>query len=247
MKQRLDAALFARGLCDSRAQAQRLILAGEVLVNGQPAAKAGMNVSSDAVLEVKEKPRYVSRGGFKLEGALRDFGVNVSGLTCMDVGSSTGGFTDCLLQNGAVKVYAFDVGTNQLVWKLRSDPRVVSREQFNVRHMETADVPETIDLAVFDLSFISLTLVLPPAMAVLHPSHGAVICLIKPQFELTRGDVGPGGIVRDAALHEKAVEKIRRFVSTQKGFCWRGCIPSPITGTDGNTEFLAWITRSSAS
>ncbi len=247
MKQRLDAALFARGLCDSRAQAQRLILAGEVLVNTQPAGKAGMNVADDAILEVKEKPRYVSRGGFKLEGALREFGIDVSGLTCMDVGASTGGFTDCLLQHGASKVYAFDVGTNQLVWKLRSDPRVVSREQFNVRHMQPDDVPEPIDLAVFDVSFISLTLVMPPVMAVLHPDRGAIVCLIKPQFELTRGDVGPGGIVRDPALHERAVEKIRSFVSTQPGFCWRGCIPSPITGTDGNTEFLAWITRSSAS
>ena len=241
IKQRLDAALFARGLCDSRAQAQRLILAGEVLVNSRPAGKAGMNVSDDAVLEVKEKPRYVSRGGLKLEGALREFGIDVTGFTCMDVGASTGGFTDCLLQHGAAKVYAFDVGTNQLVWKLRSDPRVVSREQFNVRHLLPDGVPEAMDFAVFDVSFISLTLVIPPVMAVLHPGHGAMVCLIKPQFELTRGDVGPGGIVRDPVLHGRAVEKIRGFVSTQPGFCWRGCMESPIKGTGGNTEFLAWI------
>ncbi len=246
-KQRLDAALFARGLCESRAQAQRLILAGEVLVNGQPAGKAGMAVADDAVLEVKEKPRFVSRGGFKMEGALREFGIRVEGMTCMDVGASTGGFTDCLLQHGAAKVYAFDVGTNQLVWKLRSDPRVISREQFNVRHMQSTDVPEVVDLAVFDVSFISLTLVMPPVMELLHAGHGAMVCLIKPQFELTRQNVGAGGIVRDPALHERAVEKIRQFVSTREGFCWRGCMESPIKGTDGNTEFLAWITRSSAS
>ncbi len=247
MKQRLDAALAARGLCDSREQAKRLILAGEVLVNGKPAAKAGTGVSDDDVLAVKEKPRYVSRGGFKLEGALTAFGVNVTGYTCMDVGASTGGFTDCLLQHGAARVYAFDVGTNQLVWKLRDDPRVVSREQFNVRHLQPGDVPEVIDLAVFDVSFISLQLVMSPVMDVLHPAHGTIICLIKPQFELTRGDVGPGGIVRDPALHQRAVDKIRGFVGTRPGFHWRGLIESPIKGTDGNTEFLAWITRSSVS
>ena len=247
MKQRLDAALAARGLCDSREQAKRLILAGEVLINGRPAAKAGTGVNDDDVLEVKEKPRYVGRGGLKMEGALQSFEVDATGLICMDVGASTGGFTDCLLQHGAAKVYAFDVGTNQLVWKLRSDPRVVSREQFNVRHLQPEDVPEPIDLAVFDVSFISLTLVMEPVMKVLHPERGAIICLIKPQFELTRDDVGPGGIVRDPELHQRAVEKIRRFVSTQPGFHWRGAIDSPIKGTDGNTEFLAWITRSSAS
>jgi 23S rRNA (cytidine1920-2'-O)/16S rRNA (cytidine1409-2'-O)-methyltransferase len=247
MKQRLDVALAARGLCDSREQAKRLILAGEVMINGQRAAKAGTSVSTDDVLEVKEKPRYVSRGGFKLEGALQAFGIDVAGFTCMDVGASTGGFTDCLLQHGAAKVYAFDVGTNQLAWKLRSDPRVVSREQFNVRHLQPSDVPGMIDFAVFDVSFISLQLVMPPVMSVLHPEHGAIICLIKPQFELTREDVGRGGIVRDPALHRQAVEKIRDFVSRQAGFHWRGVIESPIKGTDGNTEFLAWITRSSAS
>jgi len=225
----------------------RRILAGEVLINGQPAVKAGTGVDADDVLEVKEKPRYVSRGGFKLEGALKAFGIDVTGLNCMDAGASTGGFTDCLLQHGAAKVYAFDVGTNQLVWKLRSDPRVISREQCNVRHLQRSDVPEVIDLAVFDVSFISLRLVMPPVMAVLHPQRGAIICLIKPQFELPREDVGPGGIVRDPALHERAVEKIRSFVSGQPGFHWRGVIESPIKGTDGNTEFLAWITRSSAS
>ena len=247
MKQRLDIALAGRGLCDSREQARRLIIAGEVLVNGRPAAKPGSAVSGDDVLEVKERPKYVGRGGLKLEGALESFGIQPADFICMDVGASTGGFTDCLLQHGAAKVYAFDVGTNQLVWKLRSDPRVVSREQFNVRYLQAGDVPEPIDLAVFDVSFISLTLVMEPVMKVLHPERGGIVCLIKPQFELTRGDVGPGGIVRDPDLHRRAVEKIRSFVSIQPGFHWRGVIDSPIKGTDGNSEFLAWITRSSAS
>jgi len=243
MKSRLDSALHARGLCDSREQARRLILAGEVTVNGHPAAKPGTGVKDDDVLHVKEKPRYVSRGGFKLEGALTQFGITVTGLTCMDIGASTGGFTDCLLQHGAARVYAFDVGTNQLVWKLRSDPRVISREQCNVRHLQPADVPETIDLAVFDVSFISLTLVIPSVMAILHPGHGTLLCLIKPQFELSREDVQKGGIVRDPALHTRAVEKIRTFTASRPGWHWRGLIESPIKGTDGNTEFLAWISR----
>ena len=239
-------ALAARGLCDSREQAKRLILAGEVKVNGHPAAKPGQVVKADDVLEVKVKPRYVSRGGLKLEGALGAFGIDPGGLVCLDAGASTGGFTDCLLQHGAARVYAFDVGTNQLVWKLRSDARVVAREQFNLRHMVPGDVPEVVDLAVFDLSFISLTLVLPAVMGVLHGERGQMICLIKPQFELRREDVGAGGIVRDAGLHEAAVARIRQYIESCPGFCWRGCVPSPIKGTDGNTEFLAWVTRSLA-
>ncbi len=240
---RLDAALAERGLCDSREQAKRLILAGEVLVNGHPAAKPGQTVKPDDEIAVKSKPRYVSRGGLKLEGALTHFQMDPAGLTCLDAGASTGGFTDCLLQHGAAKVYAFDVGTNQLVWKIRSDPRVIAREQFNLRHLHPDDVPEPVDLAVFDLSFISLTLILPAVMAVLHPDHGQLICLIKPQFELRREDVGPGGIVRDPALHEQAVDRIRRFVAACEGWHWRGCTPSSITGTDGNVEFLAWVSR----
>ena len=241
-RQRLDAELAARGLVDSREQGRRLVLAGEVRVNGVPAAKPGQAVSGDDVLEVLEKPKYVSRGGLKLEGALGHFGINPEGMVAMDVGASTGGFTDCLLQHGAAKVYAFDVGTNQLAWRIRSDARVVAREQYNVRHLDPADVPEAPDLAVFDVSFISLRLVLPPVMKVLGVS-GQIVCLIKPQFELTRGDIGPGGIVRDPALHERAVATIRGFVEGCPGFQWRGHMDSPITGTDGNKEFLAWITR----
>ncbi len=238
-------ALAARGLCDSREQAKRLILAGEVKVNGHPAVKPGQVVKADDLLEVKAKPRYVSRGGLKLEGALGAFGIHPEGMVCLDAGASTGGFTDCLLQHGARRVYAFDVGTNQLVWKLRSDARVVAREQFNLRHLQPGDVPEAVDLAVFDLSFISLTLVIPAVMGVLDGERGQMVCLIKPQFELRREDVGAGGIVRDPGLHEAAVGRIRQYIEGCPGFCWRGCVPSPIKGTDGNTEFLAWVTRSS--
>jgi 23S rRNA (cytidine1920-2'-O)/16S rRNA (cytidine1409-2'-O)-methyltransferase len=244
-KERLDAALASRGLCDSREQAKRLILAGEVALNGHAVTKPGHIVKPDDELTVKTKPRYVSRGGLKLEGALTHFEINPAGLTCLDAGASTGGFTDCLLQHGAARVYAFDVGTNQLVWKIRSDPRVTAREQFNLRHLKPEDVPAPIDLAVFDLSFISLTLVLPSVMSVLHPDHGQLICLIKPQFELRREDVGPGGIIRDPALHQQAVDRIRRFVESTEGWHWRGCMTSPITGTDGNVEFLAWVSHQS--
>jgi len=240
--------MVEKALAASRERARALIMSGRVFVNGQVVDKPGAAMTADSLIEVSgaDLP-YVSRGGLKLEGALAAFGINPTGLTCLDAGASTGGFTDCLLQHGAVKVYAFDVGTNQLVWKIRSDPRVTAREQFNLRHLKPEDVPEPIDLAVFDLSFISLTLILPAVMAVLHPDHGQLICLIKPQFELRREDVGAGGIVRDLALHEQAVERIRRFVEGCPGFRWRGCVDSPIKGTDGNTEFLAWVSRSSAS
>ena len=171
---------------------------------------------------------------------LKSFDINPMGLTCLDVGASTGGFTDCLLQRGATKVHAVDVGTNQLVWKLRNDPRVVVKEQFNARHMVPEDLGEKVRLAVMDLSFISLTKVLPAVFSVLD-DEGSVVCLIKPQFELDREDISKGGIVRDPALHERAVEKIRRFVVDECRREWRGLIASPITGTDGNQEFLAWI------
>ncbi|HSJ02173.1 MAG TPA: TlyA family RNA methyltransferase [Verrucomicrobium sp.] len=239
-KQRLDHLLVARGLCPSREQGKRLILAGEVLVNDEPLTKVGQLVPEDVVIRIKEPPKYVSRGGFKLEGALAAFGVSVEGKVCFDVGSSTGGFTDCLLQNGAARVFAFDVGTNQLVWKLRSDPRVVSRENYNVRHLKAEDVAEPVDLIVADVSFISLTLVLPPAFQVLKPG-GEALVLIKPQFELSREEVGKGGIVRESSLHEKACQKIKTFVEAQPSCQWKGLTDSPIQGTDGNREFLAWI------
>ena len=189
---------------------------------------------------MRERPRFVGRGGFKLEGALDAFAIDPSGWVCLDVGASTGGFTDCLLQRGALRVHAVDVGTNQLVWKLRNDPRVIVKEQFNARHMVPDDLGEKVRLVVMDLSFISLTKVLPAVFSVLDEG-GSVVCLIKPQFELRREDVGKGGIVRDAALHQRAIDKIRRFVTEEQGRVWRGLIPSPITGTDGNQEFLAWV------
>ncbi len=241
-KERLDVLLHRRGLCGSREQAKRLILAGEVMLGGCSANKPGMMVAEDAEITVREAPRFVSRGGLKLEGALEHFRIDVSGRVCMDIGSSTGGFTDCLLQRGAAKVHALDVGTNQLVWKLRSDPRVVSRENFNVRHMKVEDIGEEVDLVVGDVSFISLTLVLPPALELLKPGGDAVV-LIKPQFELTREEVGRGGIVREPELHEKACRKIEDFVRARSGLRWMGLMASPITGTDGNREFLGWFQK----
>ena len=239
---RLDQAVVQRGLCDSREQAKRLILAGHVLLGGQPSTKPGTMIPDDAVITVKELPKFVSRGGLKLEGALDHFGISVEGCVALDIGASTGGFTDCLLQRGAAKVHAFDVGTNQLVWELRSDPRVFSRENFNVRHMVAADVGEPVDVIVADVSFISLTLVLPPAIEVLKPGGNAVV-LVKPQFELSRDEVGKGGIVRDAAGHAKACARIETFVQSRPNLCWRGIVESSIQGTDGNREFLAWFTK----
>jgi len=237
---RADALLTARGLCDSREQAKRLILAGEVRSGDRLIDKPSTKLPVDSPLEVKERPRFVGRGGFKLEGALDAFAIDPSGWVCLDVGASTGGFTDCLLQRGALRVHAVDVGTNQLAWKLRNDPRVIVRERFNARHMVPADLGESVRLAVMDLSFISLTKVLPAVFPVLAEG-GSVVCLIKPQFELRREDVGKGGIVREEAQHQRAVEKIRRFVTEDHGREWRGLIASPITGADGNQEFLAWI------
>jgi 23S rRNA (cytidine1920-2'-O)/16S rRNA (cytidine1409-2'-O)-methyltransferase len=238
--ERVDVLLVEKGLCESREQAKRLILAGEVRIGDRVIDKPGQKLAEDSALEVTEKPKFVGRGGIKLEGALEAFGIDPTGWVCIDVGSSTGGFTDCLLQHGAAKVHAVDVGTNQLVWKLRSDPRVVVKEQFNARHMVPEDLGEKVRLAVMDLSFISLTKVLPAVFSVLD-EEGSVVCLIKPQFELDREDISKGGIVRDPALHERAVEKIRRFVVDECRREWRGLIASPITGTDGNQEFLAWI------
>jgi 23S rRNA (cytidine1920-2'-O)/16S rRNA (cytidine1409-2'-O)-methyltransferase len=238
--ERVDALLVARGLCDSREQAKRLVLAGEVRSGDRVIDKPSTKLAGDAPLEVKEKQRYVGRGGLKLEGALDAFGIDPADWVCLDVGASTGGFTDCLLQRGAARVHAVDVGTNQLVWKLRNDPRVIAKERFNARHMVPSDIGEPVRLAVMDLSFISLTKVLPAVFPLLEEG-GSVVCLIKPQFELEREDISKGGIVRDPALHERAIEKIRRFVTEDHGREWRMLVPSPITGVDGNQEFLAWI------
>ncbi|MFO1483227.1 MAG: TlyA family RNA methyltransferase [Verrucomicrobiaceae bacterium] len=241
-RERLDLALVKLGVVPSREQAKRLIMAGEVSVMGRRITQPGWLVKEHEQIVVRQPPKFVSRGGQKLEGALEHFGIDVTGMTALDAGASTGGFTDCLLQRGAVKVFAFDVGTNQLAWKLRSDARVVSREQFNLRHMRREDVGEDVDIVVADLSFISLTLVLPAVLEVLRPGGHAVV-LIKPQFELTREEVGKGGIVREPELHAKACARIEGFVRQQSRLEWRGCVESSIQGTDGNHEFLAWIVR----
>ncbi|MFK7849731.1 MAG: TlyA family RNA methyltransferase [Akkermansiaceae bacterium] len=239
-KHRLDALLHNRGLCDSREQAKRLVLAGEVKVGDRVVDKPAERFEEDVVVHIKEKPRFVGRGGLKLEGALMYFDMDVTGWTCLDVGASTGGFTDCLLQRGAEKVHAVDVGTNQLVWKLRNDPRVMVKEKFNARYMTEEDLGERVRLAVMDLSFISLTKVLPAVFGVLEKG-GEVICLIKPQFELEREDVGRGGIVREEELRVRAVEKIRDFVTQEHSKEWLGSVPAKIAGMDGNQEFLARI------
>lgn len=240
-KERLDLVMHRRGLCDSREMAKRLIIAGEVRVDGHEGVlKPGLKVDEDVAIEVKSRPKFVSRGGFKIEKALDEFAIDVTGKVVFDAGASTGGFTDCVLQRGAAKVYAYDVGTNQLAWKLRSDERVISQEGFNLRYLAASDLPECVDLVVIDVSFISLTLILGPVFEVLKPG-GDIVCLIKPQFELKKEQIGKGGIVRDPALHEEAVEKIRSFVAGPLGKSWHGLTQSPISGTDGNIEFLAWL------
>lgn len=241
-KVRVDALLVAQNLCDSREQAKRLILAGEVSCGTERVNKPSEKYAEDADLRVKERPRYVGRGGLKLEGALKDFAIDVTGLVGIDVGSSTGGFTDCLLQHGAAKVHAIDVGTNQLVYKLRTDPRVIVKEQFNARELSLEVTGEPVDIAVMDLSFISLTKVLPAVDTVLKPG-ARIVPLIKPQFELQREQIGKGGIVREPALHREAVDKIRDFVTNELGWTWLLEIESPIKGTDGNTEFLAHLRK----
>ena len=237
---RLDQLLVERDLCDSREQGKRLIMSGNVVVEGVNQLKPGSRIACDSVIRIKERPKYVGRGGLKMEGALDAFGLNPEGRIGLDIGASTGGFTDCLLQRGAARVYTLDVGTNQLAWKIRSDPRVEARENFNARYLTQDDLPEKVDMIVVDVSFISLTLILGPAFKVLR-EQGDLICLIKPQLELARGDVGKGGIVRDDALREVAVEKIRKFVTEDLAKHWQKIVPSPISGTDGNQEYLAWL------
>lgn len=239
MKERVDSLLVARGLCESREIAKRLVMAGEVFLGTERVSKASTKVAVDGDLSVREKPKFVGRGGLKLEGALEHFEIGVEDFVCLDTGSSTGGFTDCLLQRGAARVHAVDVGTNQLVYKLRTDPRVVVKEKFNSRRLTEADLGERVDIAVLDLSFISMTKVLPAVFSVLK-EEGQVVALIKPQFELSRDEVSKGGIVREPELRQKAVTKIRDFVE-ESGRRWRGVMESPIQGTDGNVEFLGWF------
>jgi len=232
----------ARGLAETRSQAQRLIAAGEVSIGDEVADKPGHTVPADVEVRVRAALRYVSRGGLKLAAALAAFGVNPAGWVCADIGASTGGFTDCLLQHGAARVYAVDVGYGQLAWSLRTDPRVVSIERANIRYL--AALPEPVALATVDVSFIGLGLVLPRIAALLVPA-GQVIALIKPQFEVGKGQVGKGGVVRDPQLHRSAIEKVLAEAAAL-GLAPAGLIRSPITGPAGNVEFLAWLRRGAA-
>ncbi|HEY8966729.1 MAG TPA: TlyA family RNA methyltransferase [Candidatus Methylacidiphilales bacterium] len=246
-KLRLDQLLVERGLCESREKAQRVILAGQVWVAGHRGLKASQPVAPEAVVEVRGGDKYVSRGGHKLEGALDHFGIDAAGAYCLDVGASTGGFTDCLLQRGARRVVTVDVGTNQLHYKIRSDARVEAREQVNARGLVPADFPDgPFDLAVGDLSFISLRLILPAVMPLLKRGGQGMACfLIKPQFEAGKGEVGKGGIVRDEAVRDRVVADLRAWAAaTFPGVEDRGVVPSSLKGTDGNQEYL-WALRQS--
>jgi 23S rRNA (cytidine1920-2'-O)/16S rRNA (cytidine1409-2'-O)-methyltransferase len=242
-KARIDQTLVERGFFERRERAQRAIMAGEVRVGSHVFAKPAELVDTDAPISVSPPPQFASRGALKIGGALDFFGIEVEGKVALDIGASTGGFTDCLLQRGAAKVFAVDVGHGQLAWKLRKDPRVVAIEKVNARFLSREQIPESVDLCVIDVSFISLTLILPRAVE-LVTENGVILALIKPQFELQRKDVGRGGIVRDAALHGKAQQKIVKFVEEAK-FRVVGVVPSIITGTDGNQEFFICIRKRS--
>ena len=239
-KQRLDQAVFERGLAESRERAKTAIMAGLVFVDGQRSDKPGTAVKTESVIELRgDSMPYVSRGGLKLEKALRVFSCAPSGKLCIDCGASTGGFTDVLLQNGAALVYAVDVGYGQLAWRLRNDPRVVTLERTNVRYVSREQVPETLDLAVMDLSFISLRLVLPAVSALLHDG-GEAICLVKPQFEAGREKVGKKGVVRDPAVHLEVLENFAQDAAAA-GFTLIHADYSPIRGPEGNIEYLAYL------
>jgi 23S rRNA (cytidine1920-2'-O)/16S rRNA (cytidine1409-2'-O)-methyltransferase len=241
-KLRLDQRVFDLGLAESREKAKALIMAGDVYVNGQKEYKAGTAVVPDAAVEVRgEKLRYVSRGGLKLEKALDVFSIDPTGLVCIDCGASTGGFTDCLLQRGAARVYAVDVGYGQLAWSVRCDERVKVLERTNARNLTPDMFPEKMDLAVMDMSFISLSLVLPAVRELLKPD-GQVCCLVKPQFEAGRGKVGKKGVVRDPAVHREVLEKFLTD-ATAFGFAAAGMTFSPVRGPEGNIEYLAWLKR----
>jgi 23S rRNA (cytidine1920-2'-O)/16S rRNA (cytidine1409-2'-O)-methyltransferase len=238
MKHRLDRFLVESGRVESREKAQALIMAGEVLVNGVKATKPGQMVTPDAAVEVLARPPYVSRGGLKLAQALHHFDIHVEGLVCLDVGASTGGFTDCLLQHGASRVHAVDVGAGQLDWKLRTDPRVKVHEGINARYLRAEEIAEPVNLIVCDVSFISVTLILPALEPFFRAPVTQLVILIKPQFEAGKGEVGKGGIVRDPAQHLAACDRVERAVR-QFGFT-TAIIESPILGAEGNKEFLLY-------
>ncbi|NBH84975.1 TlyA family RNA methyltransferase [bacterium C-53] len=242
MKERLDVLLVKRGLSESREKAKALIMEGSVFVKGQREDKPGAVFDESSVIEIKGKTlRYVSRGGLKLEKAMQVFPVSLTGKVCMDIGASTGGFTDCMLQNGASRVYSIDVGYGQLSWKLRQDARVVCMEKTNFRYVTREQVPEEIDFASVDVSFISLTKILSPAYELLKQG-GEMACLIKPQFEAGREKVGKKGVVRDAKVHEEVIEKVITYAESI-GFSVQGLDFSPVRGPEGNIEYLLFIRR----
>jgi 23S rRNA (cytidine1920-2'-O)/16S rRNA (cytidine1409-2'-O)-methyltransferase len=239
-RKRLDVWLVERGQVASREKAQALIMAGDVLVDGQRAAKASQSVGEGSVIELAAKPKYVSRGGLKLEAALEKFLISPNGSVCADFGTSTGGFTDCLLQAGAIRVHCIDTGAGQIDWRLRCDPRVVLHEGVNARYLKPETIGEKVAVAVCDVSFISATLILPAMDSILEP-HGQIVVLVKPQFEVGREKVGKGGIVRAPALHEESCAKVR---ATAEGLGFgTQLMASPITGTEGNREFLLYGRR----
>ena len=239
-RERIDKLLLERGLAESRTRAKAMVMAGVVLVDEQLVNKVSETFPLNSKIRIKgagdPAARYVGRGGLKLEAALREFQIDVTGLTCLDVGASTGGFTDCLLQHGARKVVAVDVGHNQFDWRLRNDPRVELRERVNARYLKPDDLQEQFDLATIDVSFISVTKILP-TVASLLANQGRIITLIKPQFEVGKGEVGKGGIVTDPAKHQRVIEEVGR-AAQELGLIARGLIESPIRGADGNVEFL---------
>lgn len=241
-KVRLDVALFERGMTESREKAKALIMAGQVYVNGAKSTKAGLNIKEDDCIEVRgEKMPYVSRGGFKLEKAIREFGLSLDGAICMDIGASTGGFTDCMLQNGATKVYSIDVGYGQLAWKLRTDERVVNLERTNFRYITNEQISEQIDFASVDVSFISLKIIIP-VMRELLKDGGKAVCLIKPQFEAGREKIGKKGVVRELQTHIDVINDIYSFV-LENGFSVLNLDYSPIKGPQGNIEYLIYIQK----
>ena len=244
-KIRLDQLIFEKGFAESREKAKALIMSGCVFLDGQRADKPGMSVSPDTEPEVHKKElAFVSRGGYKLDKAIRVFGIDPEGKRCIDCGASTGGFTDVLLQHGAEKVYAVDVGYGQLAWTLRTDPRVVNLERTNLRYVTKEQIPDLLDLAVCDVSFISLRLVMPAVAPLLKPD-AEIMCLIKPQFEAGRELVGKKGVVRDAAVHEQVIRTVLEFMPSV-GFSVQGLDYSPITGPEGNIEFLLYMRKSDA-
>lgn len=241
-KKRLDTAVFEAGFCESREKAKALIMSGIVFVNDQKEMKAGREIKPDDKIEVRGSTlKYVSRGGLKLERAMQSFPVELDGSICMDIGASTGGFTDCMLQNGACKVYSIDVGYGQLAWKLRSDPRVVNLERTNFRYVTKEQIPDEIDFASVDVSFISLKLILP-VMCELLKAGGEAVCLIKPQFEAGRENVGKKGVVRDPAVHSLVIKNTVTF-ACGAGFAVLGLDHSPVKGPEGNIEYLMYIKK----